>query len=75
MFHDNQRVNAKDKFFVLGGNPDGNGGGVIASTNSLVEAKQIQLEAIKKDYSGVAIYTWEEMMGEGRGEIRYKETM
>lgn len=62
MFHDNQRVVAKDKWFIIGGNPDGNGGGVIASCNTLEEAENIRFQAIMQNYSEVRIRTWKEMM-------------
>ena len=62
MLHDNpQRVVATDKWFVLGGNPDGNGGGVIATRNVLKDAQALAEEAIKEGYTHVSVQTWEQM--------------
>jgi hypothetical protein len=54
-------VDARDKFFVCGGNPRGNGGGVIASFNNYKDALALSIEAIKVGYVRVKIYTWNEM--------------
>jgi hypothetical protein len=61
MYHDNTRICSTDNYFVCGGNPDGNGGGVIASSHTIDDAKRIQLEAIKLGYVGVRILTWDEL--------------
>ncbi len=59
MYHDNLRVVSTDAFFVIGGNPDGNGGGVIASTNSEFEASDIKAEAMKHGYKNIQVVTAE----------------
>lgn len=61
---DKQRINSRDKWFVIGGNPDGDGGGVIATSNLLTEAEEIRIQAIKFNYSGVLIRTYDEFMGD-----------
>ena len=64
MLHDNQRVDSHDRWFVCGGNPDGDGGGVIASFNDLRKAQAFVEVAIKADYTRVRVQTWEQMMGD-----------
>ena len=54
-WHDTLRVNARDAFFVVGGNPNEDGGGVIGSTNSEFQASDIKAEAIKRGYRDVRI--------------------
>ena len=56
-------INAKHKYFITGGNPIINtGGGVIASTNSLDDARSIQKECLMNGYRKVKIMTYDEMM-------------
>ncbi len=58
MYHDKLRVVSSDSYFIIGGNPDGNGGGVIASTNSEFEASDIKAEAMKHGYKNVQVVDW-----------------
>jgi len=61
MLHEMYQVNSHDKYFVIGGNPDGNGGGVIVSTNDMAFALSIQKQAIKLGYTKVQVVTWTEL--------------
>lgn len=54
-WHDEQRVCSTDSWFVLGGNPNEDGGGVIASTTSEFKAMDIKAEAVKRGYRNVVI--------------------
>lgn len=60
MYHDTLRVNSSDKYFVIGGNPNDDGGGVIGSTNSEFQASDIKAEAIKQGYKNVSIVGWQD---------------
>jgi len=64
LLHDTEGVNARDKYFIVGGNPDGSGGGVITSRNTLDGAQTIQRRAIMQGYTQVRILTYDEMMKE-----------
>jgi len=65
--HCNQRVVATDVYFVCGGNPEKNsGGGVIGSRKTWADAITLKLEAIKRGYRHVQIFTWNEMMEDSR---------
>jgi hypothetical protein len=55
MLHDTLHVSAQDAYFVVGGNPDNDGGGVIGSTNSEFVASDIKAEAIKQGYKNVQV--------------------
>jgi hypothetical protein len=54
-YHDNQRIVSTDPWFVTGGNPDGNGGGVIATCRSEFRAIDIKWEALVQGYRGVQV--------------------
>jgi hypothetical protein len=64
MFHDTQRFDCYDEFFVIGGNPDGIGGGVIASSPSWFAAVDKRWQAISLGYRDVKVVTWAEMVRE-----------
>ena len=51
------RFNSGDKYFVVGMNPEENGGGIIGSANSLEGAHGLQIEAIKQNYGKVRVLT------------------
>lgn len=54
-WHDQFGVRASDDFFVVAGNPNGDGGGVVASTNSWFRATDIKNEAIRQGYRDVQV--------------------
>jgi hypothetical protein len=59
--HETTRISSKDEYFVVGGNPDGNGGGVIGSAKTFSEAQKLQVEALKQNYTNVRILDWMEL--------------
>lgn len=61
VLHEASRLSMHDPYFVSGGNPDGNGGGVIGSTRTRVEALALQIEAVKRGYTRVHVMTYKEM--------------
>lgn len=61
---DYQNISSHDRFFVCGGNPDSNGGGIIASYMNREAATETQRQAIMFGFNDVRILTWHEMMSE-----------
>jgi hypothetical protein len=64
LLHESSRIDSRDTYFICGGNPDGNGGGVIASVNTLEAAHRLQRQAIMQGYTRVKVWTWREMNDE-----------
>jgi len=62
LLHDIYSVNANHKYFVCGRNPDGKGGGAIASFNSYKDAYTVSLQAINQGYTRVRVMTYEEIV-------------
>jgi hypothetical protein len=62
LLHETERVDSlRDTYFICGTNPDGNGGGVIATRMTLENAHKIQRQAIMQGYTRVRVWTWYEM--------------
>ena len=61
MWHDRFNVDPEHAYFVVAGNPDGNGGGVILSTNNWREAWDIMKEAERQRYHRVDILNYLEL--------------
>ncbi len=61
LLHECQRVVMSDKFFVCGGNPANDGGGVIGTRATWNEAVDLKVRAIKENYTLVRILTYAEM--------------
>lgn len=61
LLHETEPVSTQDKWFVCGGNPSGNGGGVIGTRYTLIAAQALQKEAIKQNYTRVRVLTWEQL--------------
>jgi len=62
LLHETARFNTEDTYYVLGGNPNNDGGGVIGTARTLTAANELRDAAIKQNYSKVRVRTWREMM-------------
>lgn len=62
MLHETERIYSTDRYIITGGNPDGNGGGVIGTRNRLDDAIALHAAAIQTGYTNVRMMTWEELM-------------
>jgi len=69
MLHETARYSDHDTFFVVGGNPDDSGGGVIGTAPNLTEANALRDAAIKANYSRVRVRTWRELVSEKSDEL------
>jgi hypothetical protein len=61
MLHENQWVASTDRFIICGGNPHGDGGGVIGTRDRWEDAVELKIQAIKLNYTRVQIMTWREL--------------
>lgn len=61
LLHEIARFNIKDEFFISGGNPDMNGGGVIGTAPTWMQAVNMKHDAMSQGYKGVRILTWNEV--------------
>lgn len=53
--HETHRLVMTDEYFVIGGNPDGLGGGIIGSSRNMYCAVQLKKLAIEQGYKDVKI--------------------
>jgi len=65
LLHETEKVNTHDRFFICGKDPDGSGGGVIATRDTLDGATTLQARAIMQGYTKVRVLTWKELNEEG----------
>ena len=60
-WHETQRFNQNDKYFIIGMNPDGNGGGIIGTATNEAEARIMRNGALAQNYTQVRVRTWKEL--------------
>jgi hypothetical protein len=49
-------------FLVIGGNPDGNGGGIITAAPTRYEADRLAAQYVTKGYRDVRVVTYDEFL-------------